>query len=250
MSSNQPQPAPEWPAPGPAPSEPLEALPAADSGFVASAGRRQAGPQERRHTGPQDGFRTGPQDRVPATGPQDRVPATGPQDRVPATPGHWPATRAPWPGPAMAQPAGRPAAGTGEQPTAGTEEPGAAAARPGPADPGDERLATLSYLGVPFLGPLVPLAIYLVRGRAPGYVRSHSAQALNLSVTALLYSVCVLILFAMLALDSVVVALVIAVPLAVALWLTTLAFVMVAASRANRGDYYLIPGWLCASIVH
>jgi uncharacterized Tic20 family protein len=116
--------------------------------------------------------------------------------------------------------------------------------------PQDERLATLSYLGVPFLGPLVPLAVYLLRKRAPGYVRSHAAQALNLSITALLYTVCALILGTMLALDSLVVALIVALPLAVALWLTTLAYVIVAGSRANRGDYYPIPAWLCASIVH
>ena len=54
----------------------------------------------------------------------------------------------------------------------------------------------------------------------------------------------------MLALDSIVVALIIVVPLAVALWLATLAYVIVAGSSANRGDYYSIPSWFCASIVH
>jgi uncharacterized protein len=103
---------------------------------------------------------------------------------------------------------------------------------------------------VPFLGPLVPLAIYLLRKRSSGFVRSHSAQALNLSITALLYTVCALILFTMLALDTITIALIIVVPLAVALWLATLAYAIVAASRANRGGYYLIPAWLCASIVH
>lgn len=120
----------------------------------------------------------------------------------------------------------------------------------GPADPGDERLATLSYLGVPFLGPLVPLVIYLVKLQASAYVRRHAAQALNLSITTLLYTICALILGTMLALDSIVVALIIVVPLAVALWLATLAYVIVAGSSANRGDYYSIPSWFCASIVH
>ena len=132
--------------------------------------------------------------------------------------------------------------------TAGvTEEPPAA---PGDADPGDERLATLSYLGVPFLGPLVPLVILLLKGRTSAYTRRHAAQALNLSITTLLFAVCVLILAAMLALDSIVVALVVAVPLAVALWLVTLAYVIVAGSSANRGDYYAIPSWICAPIAH
>jgi uncharacterized Tic20 family protein len=108
----------------------------------------------------------------------------------------------------------------------------------------------LGYLGVPFLGPLLPLAIYFLRKRSSGFVRSHSAQALNLSFTALLYTVCVLILFTMLALDTITIAMIIAIPLAVALWLATLGYVIMAASRASNGGYYPIPAWLCAQIVH
>jgi uncharacterized protein len=167
---------------------------------------------------------------------------TGPQDGAPGGPGRWPTPPAPRPGPGNTQSADRPPPGTEPQPRA-------EASRPGPAEPGDERLATLSYLGVPFLGPLVPLAVYLFKGRASAFARSHSAQALNLSVTALLYGVCALILGTMLALDSIVVALIVVVPLAVALWLITLGYVIVAGSAANRGDYYPVPGWLCATIV-
>ena len=116
-------------------------------------------------------------------------------------------------------------------------------------DANDHRLAMLSYLGVPFLGPVIPLVIYLVKRRASGFVRYHSAQALNLSITALLYTICILILGSMLALDSINVALIAGVPLAVALWLATLSYVILAGSRANRGHSYRIPGWLCATMV-
>ena len=136
------------------------------------------------------------------------------------------------------------------QATAEPAAPPAPTASAHPVDPGDERLATLSYLGVPFLGPLVPLAISLRKGRSSAYTRRHAAQALNLSITTLLFAICVLILGTMLALDSIVVALIVAVPLAVALWLVTLAYVIVAGSSANRGDYYSIPSWICASIAH
>jgi uncharacterized protein len=102
---------------------------------------------------------------------------------------------------------------------------------------------------VPFLGPLVPLAVYLLKKQASAYVRGHSAQALNLSITVLLYTVCALILGTMLALDNIVVALIVVVPLAMALWLITLGYVIVAGSAANRGDYYPVPAWLCATIV-
>jgi uncharacterized protein len=184
MTSNPPQPTPEWATSGPASSAPLDALPA------------------------------------------------------------------PRPGPGNAQSADRPAPGTGPlRRVAAAPRPGESASQPGPAEPGDERLATLGYLSVPFLGPLLPLAIYLLKKRASGYVRGHSAQALNLSITTLLYTVCALILGMMLALDSIVVALIVVVPLAVALWLITLGYVIVAGSAANRGDHYPIPAWLCATVV-
>ncbi|HTW05129.1 MAG TPA: DUF4870 domain-containing protein, partial [Streptosporangiaceae bacterium] len=92
-------------------------------------------------------------------------------------------------------------------------------------EPDEERLAALCYVGVPFLGPLVPLAVYLLRRHSSGFVRFHSAQALSLSITALLYTICVLILGGMLALDSLNLALIIAVPVAALLWLAILGYV-------------------------
>ena len=221
MTSNSPQPAPEWPEPErrsqvPASSEPLEGLPLAEDGFPAPDGRW--------HTGPLDPWQTGPQGRVRAGG-------------------RWPATRAPWPGQASDLPARLPERGTGEQVMVAAPEPG------GAVESGDERLATLSYLSVPFLGPVVPLVVYLIKKRASAYVRRQSVQALNLSITALIYTFCALIVGAMLALDSITVALIFVVPLAVALWLVTLSYVILAASRASRGDYFRIPGWLCTTIL-
>jgi uncharacterized Tic20 family protein len=142
-------------------------------------------------------------------------------------PARWPTSRAPWPAPGPAE----------------------AADRPEPPEPDDERLGMLSYLGVPFLGPVLPLGVYLFKRHTSAFVRYHSAQAVSLSVTALLYTICVLILGGMLALDSLNAALVIAVPVAALLWLAILGYVILAAFRAYRGDYYRIPSWLCASIV-
>src|SRR6202046_3068678 len=161
-------------------------------------------------------------DRMP--GPRQRGPAArgGPGG---ARRGGCPAARAAWPGPA------------------------ADADQPEPPEPDDERLGMLSYLGVPFLGPVLPLAVYLLKRHTSAFVRYHSAQAVSLSVTALLYTICVLILGAMLALDSLNLALVIAVPVAVLLWLAILGCVILAAFRAYRGHYSRIPSWLCATIV-
>jgi len=213
MTSNPSQPRPEW-----ASSEPLEGLPLAEDGFPAPDGRWHTGPLELWQTGPQGRWQDG---------------------------GRWPTTRSPWPGPATDLPASVLDRGTGEQLMVAAEPAGG----PGPAGPGDERLATLSYLSVPFLGPLVPLFVYLTRKRSSAFVRRQSVQALNLSITALIYTLCALILGTMLALDSITVALVFVVPLVVALWLATLIYVIVAASRAGRGGYLRIPAWLCATIL-
>jgi uncharacterized protein len=225
MTTKPSQPAPGRPPSGPASSEPLDALPAREE-RPAPAGQR----------------------------PQDRKPAGSPEGR-PADPGQWPTARAPWPAPVAVQPAAtEPGAGerrTGEQARVIARE------RPGPAAPvtprdpqaDDHHLAMLSYLGVPFLGPVIPLAVYLARKKSSAFVRYHAAQALNLSITALLYTVCVLILGTMMALDSIVFALIVGVTLAAALWLATLAYVILASSNANRGRRYRIPGWLCATIV-
>jgi len=115
---------------------------------------------------------------------------------------------------------------------------------------GDERLATLGYLSVPFLGPLAALALYLVKKRRSPFVGRHAAQALNLAITALIYTFCALILGIVLALDSISLALVVVLPLAVVLWVATLVYVILAASGASRGTYYRIPAWLCAALIH
>src|SRR5215469_7673056 len=210
MTSNPSQPKPEW-----ASSEPLEGLPLAEDGFPAPDGRW--------HTGPLELWQTGPQGR-PRGGARR------------------PTTRSPWPGPATDRPASVLERGTGEQFKA-------AAGGAGPAESGEERLATLSYLSVPFLGPLVPLFVYLTRKRSSAFVRRQSVQALNLSITTLIYTFCALILGTMLSLDSITVALIIVVPLFVLLWLVNLIYVIVAASRAGRGDYFRIPAWLCATML-
>jgi uncharacterized Tic20 family protein len=213
MTSNPSQPTPEW-----ASSEPLEGLPLAEDGFPAPDGRW--------HTGPLELWQTGPQERRRGDG-------------------RWPTTRSPWPGPGTDRPASVLERETGEQFVVAAGP----AAGAGPAEPGDERLATLSYLSVPFLGPLVPLFVYLTRKRSSAFVRRQSVQALNMSITALLYTFCALILGTMLSLDSITVALVFVVPLVVTLWLVTLIYVILAASRAGRGDYFRIPAWLCATIL-
>ena len=80
-------------------------------------------------------------------------------------------------------------------------------------------------------------------------VTDGAGNAANLSLTGLLYGVCCAILGGLLALDSIVVAIIIAVPLLLAVWLITLRYLLRGAAAVNRGERYDIPSWICARIV-
>jgi hypothetical protein len=127
-------------------------------------------------------------------------------------------------------------------------EDAASASRPEPGSPRDVSLAMLAYLGIPFTLCVLPLICYLASPGRPaggrGFARVHAAQALALSLTALLYTVCGLIVFGVLALDSLQVAAVIAVPLLALLWLSLLAVVVRSAIAASRGELRPVPRWL------
>ena len=114
---------------------------------------------------------------------------------------------------------------------------------------GDQAWAVLGYLGVPFAGAAAPLAVLLLRARGSAFVSGHARQALNLAITLALYNVCALILFGMLALDTVGTALAIALPAALALWAVTLGYLVRAATAAGAGEFYELPSWLCAAII-
>ena len=108
--------------------------------------------------------------------------------------------------------------------------------------------AMLGYLAAIFLGPLIPLVLYLIGRRRSPFRRFHAATAFNLSLTGLLYALCCLILCGLLLLDSLTVALVVTIPLALGLWLTVLKYLIRGIGAANRGERYDVPAWICAQI--
>ena len=113
----------------------------------------------------------------------------------------------------------------------------------------DVTLAIFGYLAAVFLGPVVPLGIYLIGRRGSSFSRHHAVMALNLSLTGLLYAVCCLILGGVLALDSPDTALVIAIPITLALWLSTVRYLIRGIGAANRGERAAAPAWICARFV-
>src|SRR5689334_8636189 len=125
-------------------------------------------------------------------------------------------------------------------------EKGAAA---GVARDGDISSATFGYLGAIVLGPVIPAAVYVFRSRRSAFLRYHAAAAVNLSLTAALYAVCCLILGGLLALDSITVAVGVALPVAVAIWASMLRYLIRGLCAASRGEEYQVPDWICAHIV-
>jgi uncharacterized Tic20 family protein len=114
---------------------------------------------------------------------------------------------------------------------------------------GDVTSATFGYLGAIFLGPVIPLAVYAIRARRSPFLRYHAVAAVNLSLTAALYGLCCLILGGLLMLDSVTVALIVALPVGLVIWVSTLRYLIRGAIAANRGERSEAPDWICAHIV-
>jgi uncharacterized membrane protein len=112
----------------------------------------------------------------------------------------------------------------------------------------EELLGTLSYLGVIFLGPVVPLALYLTKRSSP-FVRRHSAQALNVAITMLLYGISGSIVGALLAFDNIRNALIVMIPIAVIGWVIMALQLLQAASSASHGGFRQLPSWICAVLV-
>ena len=121
-------------------------------------------------------------------------------------------------------------------------------ARAGDGD-GDIKSATFGYLGAIVLGPVIPLAVYVLRRRRSPFVRYHAATAVNLSLTAALYGLCCLILGGLLLLDSTTVALIVVLPVGLAIWASALRYLISGAIAANRGERSEAPDWICAHIV-
>jgi uncharacterized Tic20 family protein len=185
--------------------------------------------------GPQPGARPGP---LPGSRPGSRF-ARGQPGRRPG----------PDPRPARSQPGGP------SQPGGGPSQPGGAPSQPGGGPSLSPRIplaeaqpAMFGYLAAIFLGPLIPLVMYLIGRRRSPFRRFHAATALNLSLTGLLYALCCLILAGLLLLDSLTVALVVAIPVALVIWLTVLKYLIRGIGAANRGERYEVPAWICAQI--
>jgi uncharacterized protein len=123
---------------------------------------------------------------------------------------------------------------------------------PGLAPPpteSEELWAALAYLGAIFLGPFVPLGVFLRMRHRSAFLRRHAVQALNIALTCLLYAVSGAIVGALLAFANPNDALLIMSLVAAAGWLVMLDHLARGAAAAKRGEYRQAPSWLCTPLV-
>jgi uncharacterized Tic20 family protein len=114
---------------------------------------------------------------------------------------------------------------------------------------GEVTSATTCYLGAIFLGPVIPLAVYVLRARRSPFLRYHVAKALNLSLTVTLYAACCLILGGLLLLDSTAAALIVVIPIGFVIWLIMLRYLLRGVGAASRDERFDVPEWICARFV-
>lgn len=113
----------------------------------------------------------------------------------------------------------------------------------------DQLWSTVAYLGMIFFLFAPPLIIYLAKRRQSPFVRYHAAQALNLWITAFLYTVSCLILGSLLALDTIGTALAVGLPLAGLVWVSAVAYAIMGGVSASRGSQRDLPAWICSPMV-
>jgi uncharacterized Tic20 family protein len=127
-------------------------------------------------------------------------------------------------------------------------QPGGGSGRDPRARQAEERSAVFGYLGAIVTGPIIPLVMYVIGRRRSPFLRFHTAMALNLSLTGLLYGLCCLILCGLLLLDTFTVALVVTIPVGFGIWLSVVKYLIRGIGAVNRGERYDVPAWICARI--
>ncbi len=120
---------------------------------------------------------------------------------------------------------------------------------PGPPTAAERTLGALGYLGAVLVIPIVPLAVYVAKGRTSPFVRWHAAQAMNVALTALFYAISGAIMGALLAFDSPLAALAVMVPLAAVGWLVIVTYLVRGAAAARGGGFRQLPAWVCSPLV-
>lgn len=120
----------------------------------------------------------------------------------------------------------------------------------GPRGPADDHLwALLSYVLAFVASIIAPLVIYMVKMNESRYVRFHAAQALNLGITAIIYTLAIFVVVIPIAILTHGVGLLLLIPAFLVFGIAHLVFLILGAVRASQGQLYQIPTIICLHMV-
>jgi uncharacterized Tic20 family protein len=127
-----------------------------------------------------------------------------------------------------------PPGGTTPPPPPGgpTPPPGQPYQQSQPLSPADEKLwATLIHIGGILFGFLPALIGYLILKDKGPFIREHTATALNFQITLLIAYI----------VGSILTFVIIGIFILIAAWIAAIVFGIIAAIKANNGEYYVYP---------
>ena len=120
----------------------------------------------------------------------------------------------------------------------------------GPRGSSDDHLwALLAYVLALVASILAPLVIYLVKMNESRYVRFHAAQALNMGLTALIYSVAIFVVAIPIAIVTHGFGILLIFVAFLALGVGHLVYLILGAVRSNQGQLFRVPTILCFPMV-
>jgi hypothetical protein len=120
----------------------------------------------------------------------------------------------------------------------------------GPRGPSDDHLwAALSYVLAFVASIIAPLVIYLVKMNESRFVRFHAAQSLNMGISAVIYTVAIILVGILAAIATHGFGFLLVIPLFIAFGVAHLVFLIMAAVKAGQGQLYRVPAIICIPMV-
>lgn len=155
------------------------------------------------------------------------------------------------------QPYGYPAHGAQGYGQPYGQPPGHPAPHHGHQQSDDTTWAVMTYVGMLIAGFLAPLIVYFVKRNESQFIRFHAAQCLNAVITSFCYSLGIGLLIAIIAIPSaiadapagIVIGAVLGFLVLMGLGITQFVYLVIAAMRSSKYEWYRLPNWMAWPMV-